>query len=236
MGLRFIFGLSSPHCAVSSTSDSTVVCGLMAEMTIGAWYSSPFAVTTPRTAPAVAADAWQPACRSRPRRRAPARSSRSASMIAPMPPTGRPVEPRSGIRRGSCCLPSRSEASDSGRIIRLNGVPGVDGATWPPTTASGAISVWVSRRQLEFVHQVARIAEQDAAERFLVFQAREVAHEMLQRGRRFEDRDAEPVGEALQVGEESVVAGGLARREGLELGMIARRIAPADIEPAASSG
>ena len=73
------------------------------------------------------------------------------------------------------------------------------------------------RRELELVHEVARIAEQDAAEGFLVFQAREVAHEMLQRRRRLEDRDAQPVGEALQIGEEGVVAGGLARREGLEL-------------------
>src|SRR5207245_2893617 len=45
----------------------------------------------------------------------------SASVMAPMPPTGRPVEPRNGISRGSAAPPSRCEASDSGRIKRLNG-------------------------------------------------------------------------------------------------------------------
>jgi len=36
MALRFILGLSSPHCEVSSISESTVVQGSTAEMTIGA--------------------------------------------------------------------------------------------------------------------------------------------------------------------------------------------------------
>ena len=89
------------------------------------------------------------------------------------------------------------------------------------------------RRQFELVHEVAGIAEQNAAEGFLVFQARQVAHEMLQRGRRLEDRDAQPVGEALEIGEEGVVAGGFAGREGFQLGVIARRIAPADVDPVA---
>ena len=88
-------------------------------------------------------------------------------------------------------------------------------------------------RQFELVHQVADVAEQDAAERFLVLEPRQVAHQVLQRGRRFEDRDAEPVGEGLQIGEEGVVARCLARRVGLELGVVALGIAPADVDAVA---
>src|ERR1700744_5759423 len=51
IGLRSILGLRSPQNEVSSTSDVTVMTGLSAETTIGASYSAPSLVTTPRTWP-----------------------------------------------------------------------------------------------------------------------------------------------------------------------------------------
>ena len=120
-----------------------MVTGSAAETMIDASYSSPPFVTTPVTRPSLLRMA-RTGLSTRTSPPQPRTLADSASVIAPMPPTGRPVEPRKGISRGSPALPLFSEASDNGRIIRLNGEPGVEGATWPPTTASGATSAWVS--------------------------------------------------------------------------------------------
>ena len=124
-------------------------------------------------------------------------------------------------------VPQRSERDRAHH--QVPGRAGGRGARLPPHDRQRSDQCLRLRREAEFVHQVAGAAEQDARERLLILKPRKVADQVLQAGRRLEDRDAQAVGEALQVAEERVVAGRLAWRVAVKLGVVAGGIAPADV-------